>query len=261
MQIFFSLSKVFILNSVVHREYWLGLFFRVILPLFVPLFAWLALFDYTKLSLINGWGKEDFIFYYLINFLILTLTESNFHKEFSELVLQGTLNYWLLKPFRFIYFAFASIASRIVLTFIPILFCILLLYIVFPHIFNLNQLVALLFMFPGALMISSAFSITLSMLAFWLIHTEGVFSAFFLIFQFLGGVILPLVFLPNWIQFLGSCLPLNYVFNLPVTISQDPNLVSIFYVIIGQIIWSLTLGVICFFLFKLGIRHYDAIGG
>lgn len=262
MRIFWPLTKVFLEQAILHREFWLAFILSGVMPILVPLLAWMALFDYTGFADLGGWSQDQFTVYYFANFIIYTISMTNFHSEFGILVQTGQLNYWLLRPLKFSHFTLSMTLSRIfVLVCISVLgLGLVVLAIPESSLLSLHVLSTALITIPLAVALLAMINVAIGMLAFWLIQTDGTFAAILLILQFFGGLILPLEFLPGHLKALSNALPLRYAFALPAEAIAFPGSHSLLQIVLGQAFWLCIIFGIAAFLWHRGTKHYDAIG-
>ena len=88
--------------KLLHREFWIQLFLERVLPLAIPLLAWISIFEYAKRDSLAGWAEHDMVAYYILVFLIGLFTDIQFHYEMSTMVHLGTLSQWLIRPLTFL---------------------------------------------------------------------------------------------------------------------------------------------------------------
>jgi ABC-2 type transport system permease protein len=261
MRVFGSMLKMFVQQQILHREYWLIFVLNGILPIVVPLLAWIALSKSVDHFEIDGWNIEQFVAYYLINFVIFSLSFTSIHEQMSELVRTGQLNYWLLRPVNFFELALSFSASRIFVMFcfvVPIFMAFSFLGVLFFHSFA--QLLIALLVIPLAIVLLVLITICIGNLSFWLIESSGAFAAILLFLQFFGGLILPVSLFPDWIRPISAILPLQFAFSLPSETIVNGSIGNVLFVLIGQCAWiHITYLAICV-LWKKGLSHYDAVG-
>jgi ABC-2 type transport system permease protein len=260
MSVWKAMLRIFIQKQVVHREFWLVLVLNGVLPLLVPLLAWSALADAADGFSIQGWTVDTFMQYYVLNFLIYSLSYTSIHHEMGALIRTGQMNYWLLRPLSFAEFALSFSAARVLVMSVFSLGVLVLLVTTGFVTFQWAQLFLALQVVPLSVVLLILMTISIGMLAFWLIECDGAFAAILLFLQFFGGLILPLDLFPPWIRPVSAILPLQYVFGLPAEaiVRMEYGLVPV--ILFGQSLWILALCIISAVLWRRGIHYYDAVG-
>lgn len=251
-------------QKLLHREFWLQLFLERILPLMIPLLAWISIFEYAKTDSLGGWAENDMIAYYLLVFVIGIFTDIQFHYEISTMVHMGTLNQWLIRPISFLETALSHIVARIILLLIPGLAALLLCYLLFPSAFavlSLSSFRNAILLMPLSLALFSLLSTAVGMCAFWMIKTDSIFALAMLILEFFGGRLLPLDLLPGWLERISRILPLRFGISGPVEAILHPETTSLPTLLLGQALWCILLFGLVILLWRTGMRRYDAVGG
>jgi len=251
-------------RNLLHREFWLQLIVGRILPIAVPLLAWRALFDYTGAAELQGWDKHEMSTYYIIVFFISLFASIDFNYEMSSMVHKGTLSQWLLRPLSFFETAASHILARILMLLIPGLLIILIGVLMIPDFPSRSPELSLMSAFavlPFSIIMFGILSAAVGLISFWTMHTESVFALILLILEFFGGRLLPLELLPAWLRPLSDFLPLRYAISLPAEAILNPGQYSILLIFGGQIFWCLALLLAAMFLWRIGLKRYDAVGG
>ncbi|MDD4286865.1 MAG: ABC-2 family transporter protein [Candidatus Peribacteraceae bacterium] len=259
-----STISVQLQQKLLHREFWLQLFLERILPLLIPLLAWISIFEYAEADTLAGWAEKEMVAYYILVFLIGIFTDIQFHYEMSMMVHMGTLNQWLIRPITFLETALSYILARIVLLLIPGLTALLLCFWLFPSAFaglSLASFWNALLVLPFALILFSLLSTLVGTFAFWLIKTDSIFALLMLVLEFFGGRLLPLDLLPSWLERISRVLPLRFGIAGPVEAILHPETTTLPPLLLGQILWCFALFALIILLWRAGMRRYDAVGG
>lgn len=253
--------KIFVQQQILHREYWLMFILYGVLPLVVPLLAWIALSQSVDNFQVEGWSIGQFIAYYIINFIIFTLSFTNIHEQMSEFVRTGQLNYWLLRPISFFEFTFSFCLSRVV-----VMLCFALLSIGFLLFSGISiiesypQILIASAVIPLGVVLLILITVCVGNLSFWLIESGGAFASILLFLQFFGGLILPVSLFPDWIRPLSMILPLQFAYSLPSEAIINNAVGNIPLILIGQCAWIHIIFLFTRYLWNKGLSHYDAVG-
>ncbi len=104
-------------------------------------------------------------------------------------------------------------------------------------------------------------SIVLS-IEFWVLNAGNVFWVIEIIVYLFSGFMIPLVFLPDWLQTVAALLPFKYVASFPVDafMGRLPwNEVLAGLAI--QVVWTLVLIVILTLIWRRGIKRFESFSG
>ncbi len=256
-----SLIKSGLSQGVSHKELLVKVVITKICTTLVPLLLWLNIFEYTGITQYEGWGRLDFCGYYFLTLVITTLTQVDFHTEFSALVREGRLTQWILRPISSFEFGSGVIISRMILLVLPLIIISAVFLFIVPEWLDFVKINFEGILVIGAgLVILSLLNILIGLLSFWLLHTEGIFSGIYIILFFFGGMLIPLDFLPDILNMIGGFLPLQYAVYLPVVFTLNLNPISFDSIVLGQLLWCGILLVAIYILLFLGLKRYDAVG-
>lgn len=259
-----STISVNLQQKLLHREFWIQLVLERVLPLAIPLLAWMSIFDYAGAETLAGWAERDMVAYYIFVFLIGIFTDIQFHYEMSTMVHMGTLSQWIIRPLTFLETAVSHIAARIILLLIPGTAALLLCLWIFPSVFAELTLLSArnaLLVLPLSLLLFTLLSTLVGTFAFWLIKTDSVFALLMLVLEFFGGRLLPLDLLPSWLEVVSRVLPLRFGIAGPVEAILRPQTTPLFPLLLGQTLWCTALFALVILLWRAGMRRYDAVGG
>jgi len=113
-----------------------------------------------------------------------------------------------------------------------------------------------------AWLITFSLQFTLGALAFFVTKTMALLNLYFLMFSLFSGYLLPQDLLPGWIARAAEVLPFRYTLGVPVdlmTRSLDGGRVA--ELVLGQLAWAAVGLVLALWTWRLGVRHYEAVGG
>lgn len=215
---------------------------------------------------VAGWTSKEITSYYL--FVIVIATALMCHNEEHVAILdiqEGGLTPCLLKPFSYFWLIFFNeIPYRLIQGGFSLFFLVCFITIA-PHIFIfataldillLSTLVAI-----AALFLSFMFKMIVGILSFWMTETRGAFEAVEVTLMIFSGVLMPIAFLPQWLERLAYLLPFSYMIYFPI-IAFEGKLTSsaLLHVLGTQMIW---LTLFYFFyrrLWQAGVKKYTGVG-
>ncbi|MGE5042162.1 MAG: ABC transporter permease [Candidatus Levyibacteriota bacterium] len=215
---------------------------------------------------ISGWNTGSFATYYLLVALAGSLFIAHIEENVSfQDIQRGELSMYLLKPFpyfrfkllielpwRFMQGAFAIISMILVFLLVPHLIQITLSPVLLP--------MAILLVF-SAFLLSFTFKMCLGLLAFWFTEINSLLQLTEIILTLCAGFIVPLVFLPNYLQTLFNILPFSYMVYYPILallgkLNPDQE-IRVFGI---QMLWTFLFYLLYKFLWRKGRLKFTAVG-
>ncbi|MDF5729144.1 MAG: ABC-2 family transporter protein [Rhizonema sp. PD38] len=194
-------------------------------------------------------------------------------REIQELIRSGAVGYDLLRPTDLYNFwltrALAMRTAPLLLRGIPLLcITIFLLPLVglsqwslyFPPSFA--AFIAFVLSFFGAILLSSALTMLLTVSIMWTLSGEGINSIFPSLVSILSGMIVPLPFFPEWIKPVLNKLPFSALLDQPFRLytgNLPPN--TVLNVLLHQAFWIIVIVFIGRFLVNSGVKKLVIQGG
>ncbi|MDX2004457.1 MAG: ABC-2 family transporter protein [Meiothermus sp.] len=213
---------------------------------------------------VQGFSSADFAAYFLVAWMSGQMTVAWVAWEISFAVRQGTFSTKLLRPINpFWEYFMQHVTERVVR---------------YPFVFVIMTIGALLV--PGAQLVESAahagvylLAIVLAFLirfliayciglaAFWLENATALDELYFVLSIMLAGSFAPLDFYPAWLRPILEFLPFPYVIYYPTQILigrlEWPEIAR---VVLIQLVWVAIFVALFQVLWRLGRRHYGAVG-
>jgi ABC-2 type transport system permease protein len=97
--------------------------------------------------------------------------------------------------------------------------------------------------------------------SFWTNDIVGVATLYEMLANVLGGMLIPIALLPDWLQVIARLLPIQAIYSVPLSIllgkSDGP---SAWYGILLQVGWIVVLWALALVLWRSGLRQYEAVG-
>lgn len=220
---------------------------------------WSAIFK--SRSDIQGYNLNQTVMYYILMPFIWIITGVYISDNLSREIKDGGLSKHLLRPFNiwtasFIH-AISQKTNRIALA-IPLYALILGMFYSKLQLDLLNIFIGLTFAFL-AFILHFFLDISISWLAFW-IHDTWSFRHFkVILFTSLGGVFFPLDFIPENFRTFFELLPFKYLFYTPTSYILGKQ-TNILVDVLGCIAWIILFAITGAFLWRKGLRKYEAYG-
>jgi len=238
---------------------------RTIFILFIMfIFAqlWTAVYETQGAAEIAGLSLANTIWYFLIAEMI-ELGKFRHDAKISEEVKDGSIAYTLVRPYSYLAYHFfnglGETMVRMVLIFLVGL-PVVLYYAGFPAV-AWQHLPWILLVGLLALLLDFFAASSIGLLAF---ITEDTFS-FRLIYQklifILGGLLIPVDFLPQWLQRIARYLPFSLITYAPAKLFVAFTWEQFREVLLLQFIWLILLGCGLFWQYRWATRRLALNGG
>lgn len=206
------------------------------------------------------WSYKEFILFFLFLEIFLFIFAIWFN-QLPKVLLRGEFNNYLLRPINpFINYAFSNVRYFNLL--IAILYIILLmLYLIFiiPKFYFLKFLITFLFAIFGGIFYSSIHCFIDSM-SFYLKKTDNIKSNYHVLNEFYSRY--PISFFKqSKLNYLGLIAAGSYYASFTTDFYFGYiNITQLFYYFLILILLIITLSISSYFLWKNGIKNYEAYG-
>lgn len=246
-------------------QYRTNLFAWMVLGAIGPLimvFVWLSVLE--QQSSVGGYGKSDFILYYLLTTVGWYIVGGEFARPIGTAIRSGDINKSLLQPYSVILGkAVWEQAWKLLSLIMSLPVCALVLYLtrdMLEFSFNIASLPILLASLLGGALIFGLIQAIIGIMAFWMTEIWPIAEMNDMLLYLMGGMLAPLSIFPALAQTISLYLPFRYIFFEPVAIilGKQPNPVE---VVVKQSIFVILLFVIYKLLWRAGLRKYEGIGG
>jgi len=234
----------------------------IVLIMFIFVQLWSAVYESQGATEISGLTLADTIWYFLIAEMI-ELGKFRHDQRISEEVKDGSIAYTLNRPYNYLAYHFfnglGETAVKMVLIFLLGLPVVL--WYVGPPSISWQTLPAVLLVIFLALVLDFCMASSIGLLAF---VTEDTFS-FRLIYQklmfILGGLLIPLDFLPTWLQRIARLSPFSQVTYAPAKLFVSFDRQLFLGTLALQLFWILIMGSLLFFQYRWATRRLVVNGG
>ena len=258
-----AIARINLQNSLAYV--WDALSQGIFIILFIFVFSqlWSTTFHAQNATVIGGLTLNQTIWYFVWAELI-QLSKIQVSNTIEGEVKDGSLAYTLGRPYNYLLYHFFSglgnVAIRLV--FVLTLGAMTAWFEAGPLVtFRVETLPALLLITALALVLDYCISAGIGLLAFFVEDT----SAFRLIYSkinfVLGGLLLPVDFLPGAIQSVARVLPFNLVLYAPSKLFVAWNSRQFVEMFCLQIVWIAIIGTGLALLFRYGARRVSINGG
>ncbi|MCP4184275.1 MAG: ABC transporter permease, partial [Hyphomicrobiales bacterium] len=220
----------------------------ILLIMFVFVQLWSAVYENQSSPEIAGLTLANTIWYFLVAEMI-ELGKFRHDQRISDEVRDGSIAYTLLRPYNYLTYHFFNGLGE---TLVKMLLVFLLgLPVVLPYAgwptLKWQYIPAILLVGFLAILLDFFMASSIGLLAF---VTEDTFS-FRLIYQkltfILGGLLIPVDFLPDWLQQIARALPFSYTTYAPARLFVAFTQTQFRQVLTNQLIWLTVMGLLLFY--------------
>lgn len=240
-----------------------------IFSLIVICILWIAIYDQSTETIINGMSFKQMITYVVNVHIIsqLVFCSQSFFTEGSD-IREGNIAINLTKPINYRYKLLSqtigTFFSNFLMLFLP-LYIIATLILYFGFGCDLPQWYNILFFLLSAILsmlIYDSINFTIGQAAFFTGSLFGIMMIKDTIISFLAGSLIPLNFLPSWIQITLRILPFSSSLETPtlILLNYYSPLDSLIRILI-QLAWVFVLEIFVNLLNKGMIKHVVSAGG
>lgn len=235
---------------------------------FVIYFLWKAVYVNSDSAVMNGFTANDIILYVFMSTITINIVNNTVDAAIGNEVWDGTIAMNLIKPVnyqtRLFFESFAELFQGTVFIALPIW-----MGLVVVRFFTLAELppsifTVILYLLSAFLGFVILFLINFSfgILSFYVTNIWGIRNLKYAIMDFLSGVIIPIAFLPMWLQKILDFVPFSSISYFPVLIYLGKVTGSgIVFTLVLQVIWIGILYLISILLWNKATRRLTILGG
>ncbi len=203
-----------------------------IVPTAVVLLIWVSV--YQGASELRGFQLSQLLQYLFIATVISGITSSHFESWRAREIREGKIDYLLTKPISYLTQVFLhDLGAKIfyIAYSIPIfIFSYWFLSQVLPISgiqFSLINFLQFCILIVYGYLVEFFLALIVLLLTFWFENGEGLEHFKMLTISLLSGMMIPIVFMPPWLQSIVQALPLKYMYAWPIEILQQRQTLQI----------------------------------
>ena len=213
----------------------------------------------------HGYTPSDMVAYYLSTLIVRQMTGNWVAWQVMEEVRMGNMAMRLLRPIHpFFSYAASHVAAIPFRSLVVLPMAVILLLSSGASALSTDpvQLVLLVPSLALAWLLTFLILFTIGALAFFITQTFAIANLYFGMFGLLSGYLMPLDVMPRFIVRIAEYLPFRFMLAAPVemmTRSLDADRIA--YLLGGQLAWSALLLALALFVWRAGVRKFEAVGG
>ncbi|MBD5534787.1 MAG: hypothetical protein HDQ99_03825 [Lachnospiraceae bacterium] len=261
--------QISIRNSIEYRFDFVTSFLFKFLPVFINFFLWKIIYLSSGgiIETIKGMTLNRVVSYIIIiQFVDALISPDGVDFKVMSEIKEGELSKYLLKPINYFSYNLSLIVAKKVLFIPPVIATYVIVSLLFHEYIVLYQgLVDILLFIPALLLaffIRYYIAIILGLIGFFLTEVSSLYIMTNRIILFLSGMLFPLVFLPDTLLTVFSCLPFYYITYFPSMIAIGAlNVKEILFGYCISTIWFVGLYIIAVIMWRIGLKKYESVGG
>ncbi|MDQ3099496.1 MAG: ABC-2 family transporter protein [bacterium] len=226
--------------------------------IFLTLF-WTIIGKYST----NPVNLKDITSYFLIASAVNTFVMAEytvFGDWISEIIKQGDLNNYLIKPVNILPYLYSTYFGKIGLRLSFSAFTLILGLIISPPQ-SFTSIGLFIVFLALAIVISFSFNIFIGVLAFYITEVKGIRNSVGHFISILSGASAPLTLFPVGLKEFILLTPFPYMIYGPINGLKTNVLdISVFKGLAISLIWAIALLVLAYLVWQKGIKKYEAIG-
>lgn len=213
---------------------------------------------------IQGFSQQGFVLYYLCNLLIIMFVTSHIMWDLATEIKEGQFTAYLMRPFSIFQLMFVrNLTWRLLRAALCTPIFLLFLWAFSGYLGGASVYLGPWFWVSLILghLVSFFTVYALAMIALIVQEAHSLFELYYVPMLFLSGQLFPISMLPDWARNLAYFFPFYFTAGLPteilvgkVKVEQAPTMVLI------QLAWIAFAAVVGQYIWKVGRRHYTAVG-
>lgn len=256
IKIMFQYRKSFLLSALIHP-----------LELVIGAVIFTSVYAFGNLESIHGYSLSQIVWYIGGMQIVGTIIWNNASGRLSNQILDGSLSILLLKPTSVFMFELANaVALRavgILFEFFPILIIQIILF--FPDFITIASTLKFVLCVFLSFFLFFLLNFAVGMTAFYMKNNSSMIALKFILTAFAGGTLIPIEFLPGWLQRLSEILPFRYLYYEPLQFFLNREAAGrweYFVHVLGmQLLWIGLFFIGIKLVWPKVIKHFCAVGG
>lgn len=213
---------------------------------------------------IGGYTAAKFAAYYLVLLFVRQATAAPGPNTMAWRIRTGDMSFSLLRPAPPVLADIAENLSHKVQTIFALIPIALVVGLAFGA--RMNPPLWSVIAFVPAIILAGVLRFVLqyaiAILGFWMDRNDGIFSTYWTLQTFMGGMLAPLTLLPPVLRVAANVLPFKYFFAFPIDLMLGNLTVDEALIGFGaQLAWVIGGTVITVIMWRTGVKRYGAYGG
>lgn len=260
-----ALFQTYFISSLEYRSEMLMWLILALVPLMILLLVWQSLLQGQ--ATLRGYELGQIVQYYLMVIFINETTASHFENWRVTQIREGKIDHFMTRPLSFLQDILMGDLARkalyLILTLPIYIVAWIMISKVWPGpqlILNFQTVSTTVFLLAGTYLIEFLLALIIVILGFWIEGSEGLEHFKWLSISLFSGWLIPIVFMPLWLQKWVSYLPFKYMFAVPIGILQGTHTLDWggYVYVLSFVIW---LWLLAMWLWHFARQKYASAGG
>lgn len=258
---YLSIFRTQVQNRITYASELAAQSLTIVLFLFIFFQLWKTTFLSSGSTEINGLTLQDTLWYLMVTELIV-LSKPRISRRISEDVKDGSIAYLLNKPYNFLLYQLSiGLGDGITAMAFNVVFGTITVWLLTGAPPPVNGWLFTLVAIILSWLIDFCLSAMIGLTAFVVEETNAFEWIYQKIVFLLGGLLIPLDFLPVWLQKIAFSLPFASIVYGPARLFVDATFERFLSLVIMQLGWLTVSTLLLYVLFQRGIRRLVINGG
>jgi len=264
MRLYLTLFRISLHDATQYRvESAIWFLYETVPPLMMAA-VWLA--AYQEQTTIAGFSLAEMLAYTVGVMILRTLITVHLENGIDYQIRQGDLSNHLVRPFNiWVYWVVDSIGWKMfrnALSIPVVLGCLFWFGSELgPLSVPLERLPLLALSVALGAVVCYFLKLCLGFTSFWTNDIVGIVTLYEILANILGGMLIPIALLPEWLQAVARSLPIQAIYNVPLAVLLGKSDgASAWHGIVLQVGWIAVLWALALVLWRAGLRQYEAVG-
>lgn len=216
---------------------------------------------YRGKPVIEGFNFQQMIWYLVITETIV-LSRSNFHHEINETIKSGDLAYLLIRPYSFVGYHLANSLGEILpkLTAHLGVGAVVGLTLTRTMGVDLHFPLVLIAILLG-IVLNFCLYMAIALTAFWTEDNTAFFFIYSKLVFVIGGMLIPIDFLPTWMRGMSWVSPFGFVTYWPARLAVHFDWTVYGGVLLGQVVYIGLALLLVNWIYQQGVKQVNVNGG
>ena len=265
MRLYIVLARMALADAIQYRVESAIYFLYEVLPPVMMAFMWLA--AYQGQDSVAGFSLAEMLAYTMGVMVLRAVVTVHVEWALDHEIRQGLLSTQLTKPLNYWAYLFVdSVAWKTIRVALVIPLVLAGMVLLGPWIgaiqLSWQQVPLLLVSVVLAYLVCFFLKLCVGFIGFWTNDIVGITTLYEVIASVLGGILIPIVLLPDWLQTVARLLPIQAIYTIPLSILLGKSEGAAPWYGIGlQLVWIVVLWGLAMLLWRAGLRQYESVGG
>ncbi len=257
-----TLVRIGMVEAIAYRAELVVWLLTTTMPL-VMLGLWTSVADEAPF---RAWATRDFVAYYLVALVVRNLASNWVAWQISEEIRTGAVSGRLLRPVHpftgYLGTHLGAVPLRAIAV-VPVIAILLASSARAVLVTDAAHLALVAAALVGAWVLTFGVFLCLGTLGFFLDKAMGIIEVYFGVFAIMSGYLIPLALLPGWVRAVAEVLPFRSMLGDPVAIAigRVPDVEAAARLVALQWAWAVGILALATWLWRAGVRRYEAFGG